>query len=137
MTATVTTRSASRSTVLRRAASMGRWVLQVFLAVQFASGGVLKLIGDARMVDLFSDIGVGQWLRYLVGVCEVAAAVGLLVPRLAALAALSLSGLMAGAVVTNLLIGVNPAMPAAFLLVAGVIVYSRRTQLRPLVTRTR
>ncbi|RKF24067.1 DoxX family membrane protein [Micromonospora globbae] len=116
---------------------MGRWVLQVFLAVQIASGGVLKLIGDARMVDLFTDIGMGQWLRYLVGVCEVAAAVGLLVPRLAALAALGLSGLMAGAVVTNLLIGVNPAMPAAFLLVAGVIVYSRRAQLRPLVTRTR
>ncbi|MEV4199770.1 DoxX family protein [Micromonospora globbae] len=137
MTATVTTRSTSRPTALRRAASMVRWVLQVFLAVQIASGGVLKLIGDARMVDLFTDIGMGQWLRYLVGVCEVAAAVGLLVPRLAALAALSLSGLMAGAVVTNLLIGVNPAMPAAFLLVAGVIVYSRRTQLRPLVTRTR
>ncbi|WP_204985306.1 DoxX family protein [Micromonospora globbae] len=137
MTATVTTRSTSRSTALRRAASMGRWVLQVFLAVQIASGGVLKLIGDARMVDLFTDIGMGQWLRYLVGVCEVAAAVGLLVPRLAALAALGLSGLMAGAVVTNLLIGVNPAMPAAFLLVAGVIVYSRRAQLRPLVTRTR
>ena len=54
-----------------------------------------------------------------------------------AMAALGLSGLMAGAVVTNLLIGVNPAMPAAFLLVAGLIVYSRRTQLRPLVTLTR
>ncbi|MFI7520135.1 DoxX family protein [Micromonospora globbae] len=136
MTATVTTRSASRSTVLRRTGSMARWVLQVFLAVQFASGGVLKLIGDARMVDLFTDIGVGQWLRYLVGICEVAAAIGLLVPRLAALAALGLSGLMAGAVVTNLLIGVNPAMPAAFLLVAGVIGYSRRAQLRRLITLT-
>ncbi|MET8909026.1 DoxX family protein [Micromonospora sp. NPDC004551] len=105
-------------------------MLQVFLAVQFASGGVLKLIGDARMIDLFTDIGVGQWLRYLVGVCEVAGAVGLLVPRLAALAALGLTGLMAGAVVTNLLIGASPAMPAAFLLLAGIVVYSRRARLR-------
>lgn len=136
MTANVTPHSASRSTALRRTASTTRWVLQVFLAVQFASGGLLKLIGDARMVDLFTDIGLGQWLRYLVGVCEVAAAIGLLVPRLAALAALGLTGLMAGAVVTNLLIGANPAMPAAFLLVAGVIVYSRRAQLRrPTSTR--
>ncbi|MFC0505076.1 DoxX family protein [Micromonospora costi] len=137
MTASITTRSASRSTALRRTGSIARWVLQVFLAVQFASGGVLKLIGDARMVDLFTDIGVGQWLRYLVGVCEVAAAIGLLVPRLAALAALGLTGLMLGAVATNLLIGANPAMPAAFLLVAGVIVYSRRTQLRRPIAPTR
>lgn len=136
MTANVTTRSASRSTALRRTASIARWVLQVFLAVQFTSGGLLKLIGDARMVDLFTDVGLGQWLRYLVGVCEVAAAIGLLVPRLAALAALGLTGLMAGAVVTNLLIGANPAMPTAFLLAASVIVYSRRAQLRrPTPTR--
>jgi uncharacterized membrane protein YphA (DoxX/SURF4 family) len=129
MTTTVVTRTATRSTALRRTGSIARWVLQVFLAVQFASGGVLKLIGDAQMVDLFTDIGVGQWLRYLVGVCEVAAA-GLLVPRLIAPAALGLVGLMAGAVVTNLLIGISPAMPAAFLLVAAVIVYTRRTHLR-------
>lgn len=130
MTANVTAQSASRPAALRRTASIARWVPQVFLAVQFTSGGLLKLIGDARMVDLFTDIGVGQWLRYLVGVCEVAAAIGLLVPRLAALAALGLTGLMAGAVVTNLLIGASPAMPAVFLLVAGVVVYIRRAQLR-------
>jgi predicted membrane protein len=52
-------------------------------------------------------------------VCELAAAIGLLVPRLAASAALGLTGLMAGALVTNLLIGVNPAMPAGFLLAAA------------------
>ncbi|MEU4641007.1 DoxX family protein [Micromonospora sp. NPDC023814] len=136
MTANVATRSASRPTGLRRAGSIARWVVQVFLAVQFVSGGALKLIGDAQMVDLFTDIGAGQWLRYLVGVCEVAGALGLLVPRLAALAALGLTGLMAGAVVTNVLIGANPAVPAAFLLLAAVVAYSRRAQMRrPTPTR--
>jgi len=122
MTTTVT----PRSTVARRAGSTALWALRALLAVQFASGGVLKLVGDPRMVDLFTDIGAGQWLRYLVGICEVAGAVGLLVPRLVALAALGLTGLMAGAVVTNVLIGVNPALPAAFLLAAAVIAYARR-----------
>jgi putative oxidoreductase len=123
MTTTAITRTATRTgTIARR-------VLQAVLAVQFASGGVLKLIGDAQMVGLFTDIGVGQWLRYLVGFCEVAGAVGLLVPRLAAPAALGLVALMTGAVITNLLIGISPAMPAAFLLVAAVIAYTRRTDL--------
>ena len=105
-------------------------VLQAALAAQFASGGILKLTGDARMVDLFTDIGAGHWLRHLVGVCEVAGALGLLVPRLAAAAALGLTGLMAGAVAINLLIGISPAMPAAFLLVAAYIAHSRRADLR-------
>jgi uncharacterized membrane protein YphA (DoxX/SURF4 family) len=117
----------------RRTGSLVTWALQVILAVQFAAGGVLKLTGDPRMTDLFTDIGLGQWLRYLVGVCEVAAAIGLLVPRLAGPAAVGLIGLMAGAVVTNLLIGISPAMPAVFLLTAVVIVYLRRAQLRRLV----
>jgi uncharacterized membrane protein YphA (DoxX/SURF4 family) len=123
--------------VRRRTGSIARWILQVVLAVQFASGGVLKLIGDANMVDLFTDIGVGQWLRYLVGVCEVAAAIGLLVPRLAALAALGVTGLMAGAVVTNLLIDINPVMPAAYLIIAAAIAYSHRTRLSRPRTVTR
>jgi len=130
MTANLTTQPATRSRALARPASITRWVLQVFLAVQFASGGVLKLIGDASMVDLFTDVGVGQWLRYVVGVCELAGAIGLLVPRLSAVAALGLTGLMAGAVATNVLIGISPAMPAVFLLIAGVIAYGRRAQLR-------
>jgi putative oxidoreductase len=129
MTSTTTT----TITPLRRTGSLVLWAMQVFLAVQFASGGVLKLIGDARMVDLFTDIGAGQWLRYLVGACEVAAAIGLLVPRLAAPAAVGLTGLMTGAVVTNLLIGISPAMPAVFLLIAGFIVHRRRAELRRLL----
>lgn len=133
MAVNVTTRSAIGSTAVHRTGLIARWALQLSLAAQFASGAVLKLIGDAKMVDLFTEIGVGQWLRYLVGVFEVAGAVGLLVPRLAALAALGLTGLMAGAVVTNVLIGVSPALPAAFVVAAAVIVYSRRAGLRRLL----
>jgi putative oxidoreductase len=133
MTTTVTTRSTTGSTVPRRVAVIARWALQLVLAAQFATGGTLKLVGDAQMIDLFTDIGVGQWLRYLVAGCELAGAIGLLIPRLAALAALGLSALMVGAVLTNVLIGISPAMPAAFLVAGGVIAYTRRAQLRRLI----
>ncbi|MBQ1075667.1 DoxX family protein [Micromonospora sp. C31] len=132
MTPTATT-TVTRPTALRRTGSVVRWALQAGLAVQFAVGGALKLIGDAQMVDLFADIGAGQWLRYLVGVCELAGALGLLVPRLTAAAVLGLTALMTGAVITNLLIGISPALPAAFLLTAAVIAHIRRAELRRFV----
>jgi hypothetical protein len=62
-----------------RATNVALWVLQAVLAFQFAGGGLLKLTGSPEMVDLFTAIGAGQWLRYLVGALEVAGAVGLLI----------------------------------------------------------
>ena len=85
----------------RRYLTAGLWIVQGVLAFQFAGAGVMKLMGAAEMVTLFADIGAGQGLRYVVGALEVAGAVGLLVPRLAGLAALGLVGLMLGATFTN------------------------------------
>lgn len=48
-----------------RASNIGVWILQVVLAAIVAGGGISKLAGDPVMVDMFADIGAGQWLRYL------------------------------------------------------------------------
>lgn len=48
----------------------------VVLAAIVAGGGISKLAGDPVMVDMFADIGAGQWLRYLVGALEVSGGVG-------------------------------------------------------------
>ena len=48
--------------------------------------------------------GAGQWFRYLVGILELAGAIGLLIPRLAAPAALGLLGVMIGAFFTQLFV---------------------------------
>jgi uncharacterized membrane protein YphA (DoxX/SURF4 family) len=78
------------------------------------------------MVDLFADIGIGQWFRIVVGALELAGAIGVLVPRLAWLAALGLAGVMAGAVVTNVaVIGENPTLPAVLLVVSVLISRAR------------
>jgi uncharacterized membrane protein YphA (DoxX/SURF4 family) len=45
------------------------------------------------------DTGAGQWLRFLVGVLELAGAVGLLVPALVGAAAAGLAALLTGALI--------------------------------------
>ena len=84
-----------------RAASIGLLIVRLLLAGQFALGGVLKLTAEASMVTMFDNIGAGQGLRLFVGICELAGAIGLLVPRLARPAATALVLLMIGAAVTN------------------------------------
>jgi uncharacterized membrane protein YphA (DoxX/SURF4 family) len=121
-----------------RATNVALWVLQAVLAFQFAGGGLVKLTGSPEMVDLFAAVGAGQWLRYLVGALEVAGAVGLLVPRLSGLAALGLTGLMAGATATNLfVIGESPWLPIGLLLVSAVIARGRWSATKALAGRLR
>lgn len=110
-----------------RALTITLWVLQILVAFQFAGGGWLKLSGAPVMVDMFAAIGAGQWLRIMVGLLELAGALGLLIPRLAGLAALGLCGLMVGATLTNLLIlGASPWVALVLLLLCAVIAWGRR-----------
>ncbi|TDO44937.1 DoxX-like protein [Kribbella sp. VKM Ac-2527] len=115
-----------------RPATVGLWVVQVLLA-EFVSAGLMKLSGSAVMVEMFAEIGIGQWFRYLVGALEVAGAIGVLVPRLSGLAALGLAGVMVGAVVTTVFVlGASPAVPFGFLLLAGLVAWARRAAIREL-----
>ena len=117
-----------------RAITIALWVLQVVVAFQFAGGGWLKLSGAPVMVDMFTAIGVGQWLRILVGTLEIAGAIGLLIPRLAGLAALGLKGLMLGAIATNLLIlKADSWVAIALLLLCALIAWGRWPQIRQLM----
>jgi hypothetical protein len=47
------------------------------LAAFFAAAAAPKLAGAHTAVTMFSQIGAGQWLRYLVGTAELAGAAGL------------------------------------------------------------
>ncbi|MFF4902709.1 DoxX family protein [Streptomyces sp. NPDC001068] len=103
------------------------WVLQVILAVVFVMAGGSKLAGAKAMVDLFQEVGVGQWLRYVTGSLEVAGAILVLVPRLSALGGLALTGVMAGGFLTCLfVIDQSPAPTAVLLVLAAVVTWNRR-----------
>jgi uncharacterized membrane protein len=64
----------------------------------------------------------------VVGVLEVAGAVGLLIPLVSSLAALRLAAVMVGAAMTNqFLLEESPWLPLALLVVAAVIAWARRS----------
>jgi putative oxidoreductase len=112
------------------AKSVTTWIAQVVLGLTIAGGGVAKLAGDAAMVEMFGDIGAGQWLRVFVGVCEVAGGLGLLVPRVRTLAALGLLVLLLGAVFTNVaILDTSPLLPLGLAAVAVAILWVRRVEL--------
>ena len=115
----------------RRARIITLWLLQVLLAFQFAGGGWLKLSGAPEMVEFFDAIGAGQWWRVVVGALELAGAIGLVIPRLAGLAALGLSGLLVGAGATNLfMLDADPWLPIGLLLLTALIAWGRRPRTR-------
>lgn len=125
------------TTIRKRVLNLTLWLFQVLLAFQFAAGGWLKLSGDPAMVDMFAAIGAGQGFRYVVGVLEIAGAVGLLIPRLSGPAALGLVGLMVGASATNVLVlGTAPWLPLAFLLMSVLVAWGRLPQTKVLLGRS-
>jgi len=103
------------------------WTLQIVIALAFFGAGGSKLAGAEAMVALFDKIGFGQWFRVLTGTLEVSGAVLLLIPRAAFWGASLLACVMAGAVLTHLLlIGGSPVPALALLAVAGTIAWLRR-----------
>jgi len=103
------------------------WGLQAALFFLFIAAGGTKLLGTDSQIASFEKIGFGQWPRYVVGTLEVAFALALLVPRLVGVAALALTGLMVGAVLTELFLKhENPTFAIVTLIVVGVTAWLRR-----------
>ena len=70
------------------------------------------MAGAAVMVDLFVKVGLGQWFRYVTGLLEVAAGIGLLMSRSAFYSAVLLALVMAGAFSAHVtVLGTSPAAP--------------------------
>jgi putative oxidoreductase len=137
-TTTSPAESAAVSPSRARAVTAGLWTLQVLLALAFAAGsGLPKLVGESYAVQIFDDLGTGQWLRIVVGLLEIAGGIGLLVPRLAGLAATCLIALMVGATAAQLFF-LNEGYwftPVIFGVLLAVVAWMRRTEIVALFTR--
>jgi putative oxidoreductase len=66
---------------------IGAWTVQIILAAAFAAAGSAKLAGVPFMVELFDQIGIGQWFRLVTGVVEITGAIALVFPGLASIGA--------------------------------------------------
>jgi putative oxidoreductase len=120
---------------------MTLWVLQVLLAVLFIYGGVNKLLGlqqEQEIATNFAKFGLGSWFRYFVAVLELVGGLGLLVPRLAGVAALWLIGIMTGAVIAHLTVLPPPMYaigPLVLIVFFSFIAWGRWPQTRALLGR--
>jgi putative oxidoreductase len=111
----------------------GSWVLQGIVATAFVAAGAAKLAGADYMVELFNEIGLGQWFRYATGLVEVTGAVALVAPGLIALGGTLLGTTMIFAALTHLFVRHTSPVPAIVLgLLNALIVYLRRDEVASL-----
>ncbi len=132
MNATMTSDSAAGPT--SRWGRIGLWTLQILAAAAFLAAGGFKLAGNEIMFQVFDQIGIGQWFRYVTGVVEIVGAVALLVPFTAAFGGVWLAITMLCAVGTHLfVIGGNPVPAIVLLLITASIAWFRRASFRALL----
>jgi putative oxidoreductase len=114
---------------MNKGKNIGLWVLQVLLAAAFVSAGWPKLAGAPMMVQMFDQIGAGQWFRYVTGTIEVGSAVLLLIPGMAGIAAVLLICTMVGAILTHLTVLHSPPTgPVVLVVLAAIVLWGRWSQ---------
>jgi uncharacterized membrane protein YphA (DoxX/SURF4 family) len=127
----MSTMAATTATTTTTASRARRWALpalQVLLALLYVASGLGKVTLEATVVAGFAEMGIGTGLTVTIGVLELLGAVGLLVPRIAGLAATALVALMIGAVgITAATLGIEMVLvPAVVLVLVGVVAWARR-----------
>ena len=137
-TSTKTTQAGNRS----RALNIALWILQVLLAAAYVAHGWLMVSPPAELVAMMNEqLGVG--LRLFIGVAELLAAAGLILPGvtrilpwLTALAAAGLMIVMGSATVLHVFRGESgSAVSAAVLFVLVTIVAYTRWKVQPIAAR--
>ena len=141
---TINTTTAKTTTSKRsRAVSIALWVLQVLLAAVYLAHGWMMVSPPAELVALMNEqLGVG--LRLFIGVAELLAAAGLILPGatrilpgLTALAAAGLMIVMASATILHVFRGeTSSAISAAVLLLLVTLVAYARWKVQPFPART-
>ncbi|MFD0000353.1 DoxX family protein [Nocardia sp. NPDC127526] len=119
------------------------WTLQIVLGLFFiiASGGPKLVIPNMLMDNAPENLTIPIGLLIFIGVVEVAGGIGLMVPRVSALAAAGLSVLTVLAAGTQAFIADKPSMaifPLVLAAIFGWIAYERRatvTDLRSSLSR--
>ncbi|WP_288251602.1 DoxX family protein [uncultured Hydrogenophaga sp.] len=112
-------------------ARVALWTVQILLACVFLAAGGAKLVGAQQMIDVFNEVGIGQWFRYFTGAIEVIAGLSLFIPAISGIGALFLACTMVGAVITHMFIIGGSSIGASILLVLCLAVaWLRRDETR-------
>jgi putative oxidoreductase len=141
---TVHTATKTVSPTRSRALNVALWVLQVLLAAAYVAHGWMMVSPPAELLAIMNE-QLGEVLRLFIGVAELLAAAGLILPgitrilpRLTALAAAGLMIVMSSATVLHVVRGENEsAISTAVLFVLVTIVAYTRWKVQPIAGRKR
>jgi putative oxidoreductase len=102
------------------------WVVDILVAVLFLYVGVPKILGiETEFFQFAAMRGFPDWIRIVVGVCEVVGAIALLIPRVSSQAALGLAMLMIPAAITQAMSG-EPGVYVPLLLCVVLLILAER-----------
>ena len=118
------------------------WVLQILLAVAFAAHGAFMIAPPAEMIEMINS-QLGENFRLFLGVAEVLAALGLILPgitrilpQLIALAAAGLMIVMVSATGLHLYRNeISSAVTTAILFIMATFVAYMRWKVKPIQSR--
>ena len=103
------------------------WIASILAAVGIGGAGIAKLAAAPAMVGMFTQIGLGQWFRYVTGTLEVGGSIFLFIPFSTFWAALTLCCVMVGAIITHFtILHTPPNGPVVLLLLAAFVAWMRR-----------
>ncbi len=103
------------------------WIAIALGVLAYAAAGTSKVLGVDQMAQSFTHFHLPLWFMTFIGACEVAGAIGLLIRRVSALAAVCLAIIMVGAIYMHVTYDAPPmAAPAAVLLVLMLFVAWQR-----------
>jgi putative oxidoreductase len=143
MSTTVNSKADARTTTASRVLNIGLWILQVLLGAMFLWHGLFMLFPPAEMVAMINT-NIGAELRVFIGVAEVLAVAGLILPgltrilpSLTALAAAGLMIIMVCATITHASRGeTSSAVTTAILFVLLTIIAVLRWKVAPIAPRS-
>lgn len=106
--------------------NIASWIIQVLIAALFLMMGSGKLMSDPEVVANFTRWGMPDKMYLVIGFFEVLGAIGLLIPRVAGLAAVGLILIMLGALFTHIRFSEMMAiLPAVVIVLLGFVAYLR------------
>jgi uncharacterized membrane protein YphA (DoxX/SURF4 family) len=99
------------------------WIVRILLFALFLFEGLDKFGSRRLWIQIFEQIGWGQWFRYVTGIVETAGAIAMLIPSLTTIAVMLLGSAMVGALLTHaLVIGVGPQSVFVTILLGLIVV---------------
>ncbi|HEY6251522.1 MAG TPA: DoxX family protein [Candidatus Angelobacter sp.] len=111
--------------------------IRTFLALLFVVAGGAFLLGTGQTVDLFEQIGLGQWLRFVTGFLALWGGVLLLIPSRVALGSGVATALSLGALLIQAFLPVGtPSLTIVVTFLSGISLVQAQLE-QPVHTRKR